>query len=228
MEAAMTRTVVGSFDGYEAAQRAAHALREDGFREEELSVIASDIAGEYKSDATAVTDSESNAATGAVAGGLVGGAAGVALSTVALAIPGIGPIVAAGPLLAGLTGAGAGAVAGGVIGALTDEGIPQEHATYYAEAVRRGGALVTARVDDVRADRAAEILRAQGGIDIEERASRWRDNGWTGWDGSARPYTVEEAQNERRLYGMHADPLSGLPLTLDPEGDNRRASTIRH
>jgi hypothetical protein len=218
---------VGSFDGYRAAQRAAHALLEDGFREEEMSVVASTLAGEFAPDALPGGDTNSNTATGAVTGGLVGGAAGVALSMAALAIPGVGPIVAAGPLLAGLTGAGAGAVAGGVIGALTDEGVPEEHATYYAEAVRRGGALVTVRVDDVRADRAAEILRANGGIDIEERASRWRDNGWTGWDGSARPYTAEEAENERRLYGMHADPLTGMPLTQDPEGDNRRASTIR-
>ena len=224
----MTRTVVGSFDGYYAAQRAAHALLEDGFREEELSVIASNVAGNYTPDGLPGDEAASNAATGAVAGGLMGGAAGVVLSMVTLAIPGLGPIVAAGPLLAGLTGASAGAVAGGVIGALTDEGVPQEHATYYAEAVRRGGALVIVRIDDVRADRAAEILRANGGIDIDERATRWRDNGWTGWDGSARPYTVEEAENERRLYGMHADPLSGLPLTLDPEGDNLRSSTIRH
>jgi len=222
----MTRTVVGSFDSYRAAQRAAQALLEDGFREEELSVVASTLAGEFKPDALPGSDAPSNTATGAVTGGLVGGAAGVVLSMAALAIPGLGPVVAAGPLLAGLTGASAGAVAGGVIGALTDEGVPEERAMYYAEAVRRGGALVTVRADDVRADRAAEILRANGGIDIDERASRWRDNGWTGWDGSARPYTAEEAENERRLYGMHADPLTGLPLTLDPEGDNRRASTI--
>ena len=222
----MTRTVVGSFDGYQAAQRAAQALLEDGFREEELSVVASTLAGEFKPEALPGGDTASNTATGAVTGGLVGCAAGVVLSMVALAIPGLGPVVAAGPLLAGLTGAGAGAAAGGVIGALTDEGVPEKHAMYYAEAVRRGGALLTVRADGVRADRAAEILRANGGIDIDERASRWRDNGWTGGDGSARPYTVEEAENERRLYGMHADPLTGLPLTLDPEGDNRRASTI--
>ena len=128
---------------------------------EELSVVASTLAGESKPDALPGSDAPSNTATGAVTGGLVGGAAGVVLSMAALAIPGLGPVVAAGPLLAGLTGASAGAVAGGVIGALTDEGIPEEHAMYYAEAVRRGGALVTVRADDVRADRAAEILRAQ-------------------------------------------------------------------
>jgi len=70
-------------------------------------------------------------------------------------------------------------------------------------------------------------MRAHGGIDIEERASRWREAGWSGWDESALPYTKEEAERERRLYGMHADPLTGLPLTIDPEGDNQRDSIIR-
>lgn len=224
----MDKTVVGSFDDYRTAQKAAHTLMQNGFRETEVSVIASTLAGEPLASGGLTSEATSNTATGAVTGGLLGGAAGVALSLAAFAIPGLGPIVAAGPLLAGLTGAGAGAVAGGLIGALTEEGIPEEHATYYAEAVRRGGALVTVRADDVRADRAAELLRANHGIDIAARASRWREAGWTGWDASAPPYTIEEAERERRLHGMHADPLSGLPLTRDPVGDNRRDSTIRH
>ena len=113
------------------------------------------------------------------------------------------------------------------IGALTDAGVSEEHANYYAETVRRGGALVTVKVDESRAERAAEIMRANGAIDLDERVSRWRESGWEGWDPSAPPYTAEEAERERRLYGTHADPLSGLPLTSEPERDNRRSSTIR-
>jgi len=224
----MTKTVVGSFDGYESAQRVSRILKDKGFRDEEISIVASDAArvhrpGELASDAEA----PSSTATGAVTGGIVGGAVGLVANLAAMAVPGLGGIVAAGPLVVALTGAGAGAVAGGLIGALTGEGIPEERASYYAEAVRRGGAIVTVRADDVRADRAAEIMMMNGGVDIDERAARWRDTGWTGFDGTARPYTAEEAENERCLYGMHADPLTGLPLTQDPEGDNRRASTIR-
>jgi hypothetical protein len=126
-----------------------------------------------------------------------------------------------------LTGAGAGAVAGGLIGALTRSGVPEEHASYYAETVRRGGAIVSIRADESRAERAAEILRANGAIDLDERVVRWRDRGWRGWDSAAKPFTADEAERERRLYGAHADPLSGLPLTNDPEGENRQASTIR-
>ena len=224
----MTKTVVGSFDGYESAQRMSQVLKDNGFRDEEISIVASDVAGVHRPhELVSEAEATSNTATGAVTGGLVGGAVGLVANLAAAAVPGLGAILVVGPLVVALTGAGAGAVAGGLIGALTGEGVSEEHASYYAEAVRRGGAIVSVRADDTRADRAAELMLMNGGIDIAERAARWRDAGWNGFDGSARPYTVEEAEQERRLYGMHADPLSGLPLTLDPEGDNRRDSTIR-
>jgi hypothetical protein len=226
----MVKTIVGSFDDSRAAHRAAEALIDDGFMQQDISVVASNILGDYTPDGRPLVVDETpdtETETGAVAGGVLGGAAGLTASLVGLAIPGLGPVVAVGPLIAMLTGAGAGAVAGGLIGALTHSGVPQEHATYYAEAVRRGGALVSLRADNSRAERAAEILREHGAIDIEERVMRWRDAGWRGWDGAAKPYTADEAEQERRRYGTHSDPLSGLPMTSDPEGDNRRDSTIR-
>jgi hypothetical protein len=95
----------------------------------------------------------------------------------ALAIPGIGPVVAAGPLaaaLSALAGAGAGAVAGGVtgglLGALMDLGVPRETAEYYAEGVRRGGNLVTINTADHMTNRAVEILNRHHPIDINEQA----------------------------------------------------------
>jgi uncharacterized membrane protein len=226
----MIRTIVGSFDDSRAAHRAAEALIADGFMQQDISVVASNILGDYTPDGRPLLIDEApdtDTATGAVAGGMLGGAAALTASLIGLAIPGLGPVVAFGPLIAMLTGAGAGAVAGGLVGALAHSGVPQEHATYYAESVRRGGALVFLRADDSRAERAAEILREHGAIDLDERVLRWRDTGWRGWDSSAKPYTPEEAERERRLYGTHSDPLSGLPLTSDPEGDNRRESTIR-
>src|SRR5262252_4834314 len=226
----MVKTIVGSFDDSRAAHRAAQALIADCFMQQDISVVASNILGDYAPDGRPLffdEPEESATETGAVAGGMLGGAAGLAASLVGLAIPGLGPVVAVGPLIAMLTGAGAGAVAGGLIGALIHSGVPQEHAGYYAESVRRGGALVTLRVDESRAERAAEILRNRGAIDLDERVMRWRDSGWRGWNSSAKPFTPEEAERERRLYGTHSDPLTGLPLTSDPDGDNRRSSTIR-
>jgi uncharacterized membrane protein len=198
---------------------------DDGYMSRDIGIMASNISGDYRSHD--VETKETHTATCALTGGVVGGAAGLAASLMALTIPGLGPIVAAGPLISMMSGAGAGAVAGGLIGALTEAGVPEEHANYYAETLRRGGAIVTVKVDESRADRAAEIMRANGAIDLDERVSRWREAGWEGWNPSAPPYTAEEAERERRLHGAHADPLSGLPLTSDPLRDNRRSSTIR-
>ncbi len=118
-----------------------------------------------------------------------------------LAIPGIGPIVAAGPIAAALAGAGVGAVAGGLIGGLTGVGVPEDDASYYAESVRRGGALVTVRADDSRADEAASAMRDHGAVDIERRAEVWKQQGWTRHDPSATPYTVDQLERERSSYG---------------------------
>ncbi|HJU23775.1 MAG TPA: hypothetical protein VJ891_14815 [Casimicrobiaceae bacterium] len=153
--------------------------------------------GGIVADENRPVDDASGAATGAITGGVVGGAAGLAASLAGLAVPGIGPIIAAGPIVSLLTGAGVGAVAGGLIGGLTDMGVPRADAEYYAEAVRRGGALVTVRADDARAERAAEMMRSHGAIDIERRAEQWRERGWTGFDENAAPYTAAEVARER-------------------------------
>jgi hypothetical protein len=157
-----------------------------------------------------------------VTGGVVGGAAGLAASLMGLAIPGIGPIIAAGPIVATLSGAGVGAVAGGLIGGLTDMGVSKSDAEYYAESVRRGGALVTVRADDTRADRAAEIMRDHGAVDIEQRAEQWRERGWSGWNEKAEPYTTADLDRDRDLYG-NADGTTGLAdgMTGDRQAADR-------
>jgi hypothetical protein len=120
-----------------------------------------------------------------------------------------------------------GAVMGNLVRTLTEGDIPEEHARHLAESVRRGGALVTVKADDTRADRVTGIMRANDAVDLDARVVRWRELGWEGWNPESLPYTREEAERERRLYGTHADPLTGLPLTSTPERDNERDSTIR-
>jgi hypothetical protein len=308
------KTIVGSFDSFDEANQVARELMDDGFRDSDVSVVASNIrSGTGTSSGAAVTapadtssgvagtdsmlgptgirtttgftndtgvgtmpgapgvgvggmpgdgtgttttrehytrsaadnaltedgsglvdsargvddrpDDGSNAAAGAVTGGVVGGAAGLAASLMGLAIPGIGPIIAAGPIVSLLTGAGVGAVAGGLIGGLTDMGVSHGDAQYYAEAVRRGGALVTVRADDARAERAAEIMRNHGAVDIERRAEQWRQRGWSGFDEKAQPYTAEDLAREEDLYGerdretgLASGTPTGGPTTSGPGG----------
>jgi len=196
----MMKTVVGSFDTFQDASRAADELKTSGFTDTEVNIISNNVRAKGEGKPEATTSDSSNAATGAIAGGAIGGAAGAAAALMVLAIPGIGPILAAGPIVAALAGAGAGAVAGGLIGSLTELGISDEDAKNYAEAVRRGGALLVVRTEDFKADRAEEIIRGQGAFDIEERVEQWRESGWEGFNPRARPYSLDEIERERAQY----------------------------
>lgn len=241
------KTIVGSFDSFEAAKRVSQDLMNEGFRDSDVNVVASNLRGDYAAGAGGdsartsppaggegltkdrvpdqkVADDASGAAAGAVTGGVVGGAAGLAASLMGLAIPGIGPIIAAGPIVATLSGAGVGAVAGGLIGGLTDMGVSKDDAEYYAESVRRGGALVTVRADDSRAERAADIMRDHGAIDIDQRAEQWRERGWTGFSDKADPYTTADLDRDRDLYGA-TDRATGMADGL--VGDRPVPSTDR-
>ena len=208
----MAKTIVGSFDSFEEAQDVVRELQQHGFSRDDISVIANNATGRYSSlsagagqvradTSTAVSETGANTATGAAAGGVLGGAAGLVVGLMGLAIPGIGPIVAAGPIAAALAGAGVGAVAGGLIGGLTGVGVSEDDASYYAESVRRGGALITVRADDSRADEAASVMRSHGAVDIERRVEQWKQQGWTRYDPNATPYSVDQLERERSTYG---------------------------
>jgi len=151
-------------------------------------------------------------AAGAGIGAVVGGLGGLLVGLGALAIPGIGPVIAAGPIVAALAGAGVGAVTGGVIGALVDLGIPEESAHEYAESVRRGNVLVAAQVADNRADEATRIMQRQGLVDIKREAEGWRSSGWKGFDANATP-VVNGATSKSTTVA--AGTAKGAPLRSD-------------
>jgi hypothetical protein len=144
------------------------------------------------------------AATGAGLGAAVGGAGGLLTGLGLMAIPGVGPVVAAGWLAATAVGAAAGAVAGGaaggLIGALTGSGVSEDDAHLYAEGVRRGGTLVTAKVDDARASEAQSILQASNWVDPVERRRAYNEEGWSRFDDTLDPYGPEQIAQERDRY----------------------------
>jgi len=157
-----------------------------GFHRNSISIVANDADKKYS---TYVDDVDTDVAgddtaKGAGIGAAIGGIGGLLLGLGALAIPGVGPIIAAGPIAAALAGAGIGAVTGGIIGALVDLGIPEESAHVYAESVRRGNVLVVAQVEDNRVNEATNIMERPGLIDIEREAENWRASGWKGFDTS--------------------------------------------
>ena len=154
-------TVVGVFEFSDDAQRAIEALREAGFRSDDIGVTMRDAREAQVLAEDSGASAGAGAATGALAGGALGGLAGWLVGIGALAIPGVGPIVAAGPLAAALTGAAVGAAGGGLLGALTGMGVPEEEARWYESEVGRGGTLVTVRADG-RYDEARGILKEHG------------------------------------------------------------------
>jgi hypothetical protein len=159
-------TVVAVFTERDDAEDAINALKDAGFRPEDIGIVARnrDEAGVLAEDTG--TAAGAGAATGAVAGGVLGGVAGWLVGIGALAIPGVGPIIAAGPLAAALGGAAIGAAGGGVIGALTGAGVPEHEARWYDEQVRTGGWLVSVDAP-ARYDEARSIMRDYGGRDYE-------------------------------------------------------------
>lgn len=206
----MTKTVIALYDHLHDANAAVEDLVDHGFSPDSISLMTGDVMDEYSSSIDdAYETAEAGAAeAGAGVGALIGGLGGLLVGIGALAIPGIGPVIAAGPLataISGLIGAGVGAMVGGVtgglIGALVEIGVSKDEAEYYAEGVRRGGSLVAVEVEDQRADEARQILDGFGPVDLEERAESWRDEGWTGFDHERDPYTREQIDRERARYG---------------------------
>jgi len=175
----LSKTVVGLFDDFNQAQRAVQDLESSGIPRGDISLVANNTGGRYDEYAnTSTTDTTVDSAThaagaGATTGAVVGGGLGLLAGIGLLAIPGFGPIVAAGWLVSTLTGAGIGAAAGGLLGALVGAGVPHEEAHLYNEGVRRGGTLIAVKTSDDMASRAADILGRYGAVNIDERADAY-------------------------------------------------------
>ena len=146
-----------TYDSYDEAARAVDALERAGIPHADITLMSGDKTrtGAEATDA----DASTGAGTGATIGTVLGGGAGLLAGIGALAIPGVGPLVAAGWLVAALTGAGAGAAAGGLMGSLTGAGIDEAEARSHAEHVERGGTLVSVRASDAMEAQARSILK---------------------------------------------------------------------
>jgi hypothetical protein len=195
------KTVTGLFDDYTDASAAVSALEALGVSSNDISIVSNNVDNRHKADDSNAAE---GAGTGAGVGAVVGGAGGLLTGLGLMAIPGVGPVVAAGWLAATAVGAVAGAVAGGaaggLIGAMTSSGVPEEHAHVYAEGVRRGGTLVTAKVEDTLQLEAEAILKRSNWVDPVERRQAYAEQGWTRFDDTLNPYGPAEIEQERNRY----------------------------
>ena len=155
----MSKVVVGIFHDHGRPEEALEDLKNHGF-EKDISLVARDEE-EQESGGGAIGGQDLS--EGTFAGGTVGGIAGLLAGVGALLIPGIGPIIAAGPIAATLTGV----VTGGIAGGLIDLGLPEERGEFFEEQVRQGGILLSMKAEDERVEEAASVLRQYGASDVE-------------------------------------------------------------
>jgi len=205
----MTVTISRLYNTHADARAAVQALESAGIKHNDISILASNADNWYANDSkpTLVPDRDLDgkddrkeaAGAGAGIGAAVGGTAGLLAGLGLMAIPGVGPVVAAGWLVATLTGAAAVGTAGGIIGALTQAGVSPDDADVYAESIRRGGALVSVKAEE--ADRArVQGLMDKSSVNTGNRAAMYRKEGWQRFDAAAPTYSADQVQKERELY----------------------------
>jgi hypothetical protein len=173
------KTIIGAFDDAASAERAAHALVQSGVSRDDISIIANNESGQYTAPASNGTVGGGHAVGhDAKVGAEWGAGIGFLVGLTGLAVPGLGWLAAAGWFGGTILGAGAGAIIGGLVGALTHVGVPREEAALYTESVRRGSVLVAVRAEDATALEIASVLNSSGAINIDERGTLYRQEGW--------------------------------------------------
>ena len=202
----MTTTISRLYNNYGDARAAVRQLEAAGVPHADIGIIASNADNWYSKDGKDTfpdrdldgKDAE-GAGAGAAIGAAAGGTAGLLTGLGLMAIPGVGPVVAAGWFVATLAGAAVGGATGGALGALTQAGIGKDDAAVYAEGLRRGGAVVSARVADNDAARFQAIMD-RSAVRVADRAAAYRKAGWKTFDANAAPYNADQVKKERSLY----------------------------
>jgi hypothetical protein len=192
------RTVNALYDSIQQAQAAVSDLSAAGFAPGDLNLIANAGEADYAAQFSEagqmhdVTEGVTGAAT------TVGSLGGLLVGLSFFVAPGVGPVLAAGGLLASwITGTGLGALAGSLLGTLAGMGVPKDQSATYAEGIRRGGSLVVVQTEDDRVSLAKEILDRHNPVDLANRQLRWKTQGWDTYDESAIPLTEAELRAER-------------------------------
>jgi hypothetical protein len=207
----MATTITRLYNSHAEAREVVRNLEAAGIPHNSISIVASNADNWYSpNDRTAPStypdrdldgkdDRAEAAGTGAGVGATVGTTAGVLTGLGIIAIPGLGPLVAAGWLATALTGLAAGAATGGIVGALTQAGVSSDEAEVYAESLRRGGAVVSVQVDEADRSRVQALLD-RGAVRVSDRAAAYRKAGWKSFDPNATAYTADQIRKERELY----------------------------
>jgi hypothetical protein len=210
----MSKIITRLYDEFYDGEHAVLELRRIGVPDHDISLVSRKSDGEV--DGVKVREPKDHTAGGAAAidggagfvgGGIIGAAGGTLAGLGLLAIPGLGPVIAAGWLASAAVGAVVGGAivgaAGGLVGALTHAGVSKDEADVYAEGVRRGGTLVSAKVEDAKLASAEAALNSVAHVNIGTRGADYRSGGWTGFNADLPPYGESEIAAERAKHPAH-------------------------
>jgi hypothetical protein len=198
--------VYGIYQNRSIVENAVKVLKDEGFRNTDISVLFPESGGTKEFAIEKETKAPEGAATGAGTGAVIGGALGWLAGIGLLAIPGLGPFIAAGPIMAAFAGAGAGGLAGGITGALIGMGIPEYEANRYEGQIKAGGILLSIHADDKEwKNKGRDILKQTGADDIGDKGESKAD-----YDVGDRPYY---RKNEASLQTGSDEHLK--PRTVD-------------
>lgn len=203
-------TLVGVFEDRAFAERALDELRQAGFSNEQVGFAVRN--GAVYGEAGPETATAPAAATGAISGGVIGGLVSAAVT---LLIPGFGPAIAGGILVATLSGIALGAVAGGFLGALIALGVPEEEASYYQREFEAGRIIVTVRAGDRTKD-ALDILRRNGALEANSRFGQ-----------PVNPDSIASSSVEDEVTQKYAKPAQPQPAEPDPNANSFFEQPVR-
>jgi hypothetical protein len=216
--ASKNTAVFGIYRTPEDAERAVDALIGNGFSSGAISVLLPDNESTRAFAHHKDTKAPEGTAAGVTTGGVIGGALGVLVGIGALAIPGVGPLIAAGPIVAGLAGLGVGGAVGGLVGALIGMGIPEYEAKRYEGRVKDGGTLLSVHCDTSdQVSRAKDLLKSSGAQDISSTSEASGAKPDERRDADAR----YAAASEPRVGSFTPDPS---PVVPDPAYANETAA----
>jgi Protein of unknown function (DUF3341) len=168
--------VFGIYTTRAAVEEGLQCLREANFRNEDISILFPENVGNKDFAHVKATKAPEGASTGAATGAVMGGVLGWLAGLGAIAIPGVGPFIAAGPIMAALAGVGVGGAVGGIAGGLVGLGIPEYEAKRYEGRVKKGGFLISVHCDDSKwVDKAKKILADTGAEDISSTGEATAD-----------------------------------------------------
>ncbi len=214
----MVKVVAALYDEQKDAYDAIVDLLNNGIEREAISILSNNVSAEQ---AALVGATEKSMLDGTIAGAIAGALTGSVIGLAALAIPGIGSVLAAGTLFIPFIGGATGLVAGSLIGAFVDWDIRDTEADFFAEGVRRGGSLVAVKAEGAVADHARAILNRHHPVNMSERVAMWRKLGWTRFDSKSKPYTVDEIAQERAKYQR---PIVGEAEEYSSRSDEKDTS----